>query len=497
MQVWVETPEVDGDRIIFRWTQSDDNPYQEENAFFFRYEGIDLAWYQAELFYEIFLALQLRVFTGYAGAVEVHFPTPVPAFSAAYWLAFHDAASVTISPIAETGSYSPWAGDPAPMERTRRAAVYYGGGKDSTLATCLLSELYGPDEVVLIQYIGPLRNTPKLTRFLEERQERMMLARARERLGVATQRVWTNYQAMFRKEGYRLRPHLELFTVGALPALLAHGVQVSTISWSWATYSVSQNGKGADVYHYARSRPEMLEMQSRHFAATLGVPLTVNNITFPFLALVAYWLIAERYPIALGNIVMCTLAKTDERWCYQCKKCWLFGLLGLSTGVFDPAFDYDRILTRSGSMDAILALAETGVEPTVYGNVAWIPEFANRKSFIMACHMVARIDLDDLTIPLSSEARGNLVLLKAMYGNRLFPEWEAISRVTLDVLGPDLGPKIERIVAEHFEIIDHLPEPWYAGGIPIDYPFTVRMPMSLDKLEHLQRQAGVEKLRAE
>ena len=487
LQVTVLPLELGGDQVTFSWTQSEPNQFQIQNSFFFRYEHLDVSSFSVELFYEIFLALQIRVYAGYVQRVELVFPSPVPKYSAEYWLAFNQATSVTVSPLSAEGGYNPWTGAPVLFEQPRKAAVFFGGGKDSVLATCLLSEMYGPDEVVAVQFVAALRSDPKLIGYLETRQEQLMLKPAREVLGVATQRVWTNYQSIFRKEGYSLRPNLELFTVGSMPALLAWGVQVSTISFSWTTYSLLRYADGLPVYRYARSRHEALELQGRHFNAVLGVPLTFTNVTFPFNALLVYWLIAERYPKALPHVVMCTVAGVDRRWCYQCKKCWLYGFLGLATGIIDSRFDYNQLLSESRFMKTLIDYSATGVEPTELGNVRWVIDFSNKRSFIMCCHMIARIDLDDLSVKLGDVALANLALLKALYGNRLFPDFEAVPRVTLDVLGTEIGPKLARIAAEHFEIIDHVPGPWFAGNMPISYPFHERMPLPVDTLEHLAR----------
>lgn len=52
----------------------------------------------------------------------------------------------------------------------------------------------------------------------------------RDRLGLATQRAWTDYLANLRFDGRgrARRPHLELYPVGFLPVLLDRGVSVAT-----------------------------------------------------------------------------------------------------------------------------------------------------------------------------------------------------------------------------------------------------------------------------
>lgn len=488
MQVRIEQPHINGDTVTFRWQQSEPNPHQIENSFFLRYENLDLSVFSEELFYEVFLSYQLRVFASYVNTVDLIFPTAVPAYTVAFWSAYHQAGNVTVSPIADHGGYDPWIDASRLVEQPRSKAVFFGGGKDSTLATCLLSEIYGPDEVLALQFVGPIRNDPKLERYLEERQEELMLKPAREQLGVATQRVFTNYQAIFRRDAEHVRPHLELYTAGSLPALLVWGVDLCTHGTPWSTMTAEIRPDGSPKFRYAQSRPETSVAQSRHYQATLGQSITVTDVILPFNSLAAHWMLAERYPAALDHIVSCTIGPTDARWCHSCSKCGLFAILSFSTDTYVTDFDYEFFLTRSSVIQRLIDYAESGVEQSVLGNAPWASGFFSAPTgYILGCHMVARIDPENLSIPLSDEARGNLAIWCALYGNQLYPVWESVPRVTLDLLPSDLGQKIGAIVAEHLEIIDHLPTPSYAGNSPTHFIFDPPMQSPVTRLEHVQR----------
>jgi len=78
MRVEVARPEIAGETVVFRWTQSAPNPFQRKETFFFRYEGIDLTAFSTQLFYDVFLALQLKVFGTYDEPIEISFPEPLP-----------------------------------------------------------------------------------------------------------------------------------------------------------------------------------------------------------------------------------------------------------------------------------------------------------------------------------------------------------------------------------------------------------------------------------
>jgi len=97
------------------------------------------------------------------------------------------------------------------------------------------------------------------------------------------------------------------------------------------------------------------------------------------------------------------------------------------------------------------------------------------------------IDLGVLPVELTPKAFEHLVIVAAMFGNRRFPEWETIPRVTIDALGPELGPKIMAIVAEHIEIVDHIPGPNMSRNKPVTYQFAERLPLPTLALEHVRR----------
>src|SRR3954447_7871108 len=130
MEVTVHLPQVEGDTVWYRWTQSAPNPFQSSNEFFLRYENIDLSNYSTELLLEIFLCYQTRVFGGYDEPVEITMPVPVSPRSAEFWVAFNEVENVTVTPLAATPGYNAWRSHPVLVDKPRKAAVFFGGGKD-------------------------------------------------------------------------------------------------------------------------------------------------------------------------------------------------------------------------------------------------------------------------------------------------------------------------------------------------------------------------------
>jgi hypothetical protein len=481
MKVWVEKPVVAGDTVHFQWRQSEPNRFQARNDFFIRYEDVDLSIFATPLFIEIFLALQLKVFAAYREPIDVIFSEPVPAPSIAYWTAFHRAERVAIGPISDMLVYQPLLRTPPRPERRRRAAVFFGGGKDSSVTAALLAEIYGNDQVALFQYIGPLRQDADLATRMELRQENLMLRPARENLGYATQKIWTDYQAIFMPDGYVARPHVELYTAGALPALIDRNVEVSSFGYARTDYPILPRPNGGRKYLYPMSRPEVLDTQTTHYQRTLGFNHTLTNLTFLFPNIVNFRLLHARYPAAFAQIVGCTQAGPTTPWCFKCGKCFLYAVYSLFTGAIDPKFDYETAFTQSGDARRWVAYAESGVEQTVYGNAPWRSDLMYPVVYTVLCHIFANIDVSLLKGCISTEAANNLHLFAALFGNHQFPNTHLLATEVADFLGGSLAHRAQAIAAEHFPVVERLPGPVLQGNTEtiIDYRTRMSTPTAL------------------
>ncbi|HET8523497.1 MAG TPA: hypothetical protein VFL82_09695 [Thermomicrobiales bacterium] len=488
MKIHIAPPEVNGDTVRFRWDQSGPNPFQAENGFFFRYEDLDLDQFSPDLWTEIFLGLQLKVFAAYDEPIELEFARPVPRPTAEYWLAFHRAGNVTISPIAEVASYDPWVAAPGPRDDRPRfsRAVFFGGGKDSMLAASLLAEIHGVDRVLLVQFVHPMLPGEGRAQRLERRMDELILQPARDALGFATRRVWTDYQAHFLPAGNLARPHVELFTVGALPALLAAGVTMCVFSYSLTAYFTRRLADGTVHFHYASSRPEVLATQTAHYNAALGVDLTVADVIFPLNAFQTFTMLRQRYDAAFRAIIMCMRAGVGERWCYGCTKCGYYAILSLACGWVDPHFDYEHFFSRSAFINRIVDYAESGVELTDLGIAPWRKFVSSSMQFFPFCHAASQISLDLAASILSPDAFGHFLLLKSLFGGRAFPAVEVIPRQAFDLGRHEDAGQIALLAAQHFPIVTGVPMPRQVGNEPVQYLISPVYPAPTATVPHIQ-----------
>jgi hypothetical protein len=249
---------------------------------------------------------------------------------------------------------------------------------------------------------------------------------------------------------------------------------------------VHRNPDGTRRFRYAKSRPEMLATQSAHYQCVLGVDLTVLDVNFLFTTLMDFKILAERYPHAVEQIVMCTHGEVTERWCYQCVKCAEYAFFSLACGIADPRFDYDRFFTKSRYMQRIIEYAQSGVERSVYGNAPWQPFFSVAGHYLVFCHAIAQIEPNLIAGRLSEEGFANLITLQALFGNRPFPSAEMLPAKAIDLIGHDVARRVAQLAAEHVPIVDDLPGPFLAGQEEIAYDFEGIQPPRTAALDHIR-----------
>lgn len=486
MKVVIESPHIEGSKVTFRWTQSAPNPFQRSNFFDLRFADIDLERFNPLLFYEIFLAYQVPVFKLYREPIELAFREPVPRATVRYWLGFHAATGMTVGPVSDVESYSPWRrmAEGRPETPGRYVGMFFGGGKDSMLASSLLAEVHGNEEILLIQFVHAFVALGKERRRLEQRQERLMLQPMRESTGMATQLVWTNFLSQLTLEGRAGRPDIGLlYPVGSLPAILAAGARLVGFSLEYSGYWTPRFGEGRPGYGNALSRPESLARLSEHFRCVLGEEIRVTNMNYFLTELVSFKVLAERYPDAFGRMVMCVGAEVGQRWCLNCKKCTEYAMYSLYFGVVDPDFDYDALFAHSRHVNRIVDYATSGAEPARFGNLPWQPFISTDYHFSSFCHVMSRFSPDPSADRLSNEARGNIAFLKAAFGNHEFPGLETMVRKAVERIDHDSIRQIASIVSAYVPVVNTIPGPILVGNKEVVYDFDHVMPTATPDVE--------------
>jgi hypothetical protein len=460
-------PTIAGDTVTFAWEATPTLRHQTGSAFWFRYEGIDLAWFAQELFLEIFLALELRVLATQGGPVRLILPSPVPAPVADFWRGYNDAWNVDIAPISAATTYDPWAASPSFRPRRHRRAVFFGGGKDSTLVSQIWREADGADEVLLVRGIYFTEPARARLESLHDRTDRLILAPNRASFGFASACYWTSYPPSVAPPA---RPHLELHSAGALPLLLAHGVETAAFCRESGSYLTTISGDESPLRPTGmRSSPEWLASQSRHYQQRLGVPLEITNPVWPASYSAVYHTLARRYPDAARQTVSCPQIE-GHRWCMTCSKCdRSFGYL-MGAGIDDPGYDYTHALSRGPYNTRVLSFIPDTLVPRT--NLRWADGMPPGSMYFAEwCDNIARIDPDAWASRLSPAAFANLLRLKASFGNTRCPQSLQVSRTALDRLPTSVRETFAPVYRSHLDPVDDTPDYRDPAGVLVRYPW--------------------------
>jgi len=192
--------------------------------------------------------------------------------------------------------------------------------------------------------------------------------------------------------------------------------------------------------------------------------------------------LAKRYPEGFACIVSCVVDAPRERWCYQCRKCSWYPLFALHAGAIDPNFDYDRLLCTSPHLLRMVEYAMSGVERSPTGNALVDPSLQEDHVFPMFCHIMATINPELIADRLRSEAYGNLLMIKALFGHRAYPGFEMIPEKALDLLDNDIARQAATIASHYLKMTDDLSAPLISDEPEMSYDFGVRLP---DRFEGL------------
>jgi hypothetical protein len=442
----LEMPEVDGERVVYRWSEPTQSPWQLRHSFEVVYPGLPMKAYSKEFLVDIFLSLQWPVFSLYPGRVRIDLPVRMPRTSIEWWQGFHAAPNVDAGPLME-GGYSAWSAHPV-VSAPRSIAAFFGAGKDSTLARSLLAEIHGEDQLLLVQMVHPFTRSPESRDQLRTRQRQLMIDPVLAGSRLDAQMIETDYLANLTKAGMAARPHTNLYVLTSLPVLLSRGVRSASMSNERTAYWLRRRPDGGKTVGYARSRPEVYAALSEHLAEVADISISFGNTHFPISEFLSYKILQERYPAAFKKIVMCVAAGPDRRWCMNCKKCAQYVHFGLLCGLRHPDVDYDGFWATSKYIMKALAHAESGARSVPPGhNHPWHADVSHSYHFASFCHTMAL--LRDLASGLPARARPLIDRLTAAWGNRTFDSIEVVSTDAVDLVGTDMLRSIAAIFAQH------------------------------------------------
>ncbi|MTI71475.1 MAG: hypothetical protein FH751_14610 [Firmicutes bacterium] len=473
--IGVKWPEINKDTVRFFWSSNEKNPLFKKNNFYFKYEGLNIEKMPKEVFWNTFLSVMIPIFDLSKEDVLFIFPESIPSFLAETWIDFHSAANITIFPLSDK-KVNLNSNSKVSKPKNSKVGILFGGGKDSSYAFSVLSEIYGIENTLLISYVFGY-NEKAIAR-VNKRRENMVLKPLKEELNVKVQRVISDIQASLKNPKDIYRTNIVLFTGTVLPVILKYDISLLTHSNEFISFTTGyydSNGSNVTKFNFRRSRPEYDNYLSERSNSFFKTNLSIKNINYFISGLVAFKLLAKRYPHVLKHILMCeTIGNPNKKWCKNCDKCATYVLYSLYTGYEQGEIDIDYFFSESPYIKNILESTKN-LEPNEDGNYPWHPSIGYFGRF---SNVMASIDPEDVRKRTSLKGFNNFMTIRKRYGNKKLPIYESLIIPAFEKISPPYAEEIKKIITTYCPELNNIPEYLNKKNIKttLDYSLSCEIP---------------------
>lgn len=220
----------------------------------------------------------------------------------------------------------------APTDRRSAIAYLYGGGKDSAAMLALMQKAYPESTAHILrlhwskssaahrsifeqEVLRPLRKVAEFEYFSVESTLHAELADYKDAARLHLGRYLAGFMAYLEREN---------------PRFICHGYD-----------ALEFHGEA-----YRRAHPSVVRHVDAVYA-NQGWPTRVRGPCFGFPPYANFRLINACRPDLLEHVYMCESLKS--RWCYDCRKCFTFGILCLATQSRPRGFDMGRMFSEENS----------------------------------------------------------------------------------------------------------------------------------------------------
>lgn len=425
-------------------------PFFNQESFYIKYEGMNIENYSIMVYWQIFLSTLIPIFNLSEEPVELIFPESIPTYLAETWVNYHLATNVKISPLCNETIINEDIHDT--LRDNAKVGLLYGGGKDSACAFAMFSEIYGVENILLISYVAPYDKSL----FVKDdiRRKRLLLEPLQEELNVKVQTVITDIRAIIIDNDTAKHMHLAMFMGPALPIIIHYNLSVVTFSYEFDLYWTSSHTTGRKKFYFMLSRPEFCNYISERTNAILGTNFIITNPNFSFSNLIAFKILANRYPYMIKHLLMCEdTSEKDEKWCYSCDKCLKFAFYCLYYWRGEDFIDISRVLTQSPVIKRALS-----------------PEGLLENSY---CNIVAALDPEYVAQKTSEEAFAIFMALREKFSEWANPSFESFISPAFEKLAlpKPLGDKLKNIITAYCPEINEVQPYLFSGRLWVDIDF--------------------------
>ena len=384
-------PKFENNKIRFTWESDKLDSLFRDNLNYIEVEYYEDFHFDLRIAYNQMMCLLFPILNEYVpGSIEVHFEDILFRSDVERWIKLRDLSSIVVITDLALGSGNVQI---HPTESTTRTetgdiSLLYGGGKDSLAALSIFSRIYTKEKIHILRVHWSRQSPTKHREIFSEQVITPLSKIFNVNYVECTSSLHKNLRD--RKTAHAIGIH---FYHGCLLQLYSK-YQFRIVNYSYDAMEYFTSPK----IGYPSIRPEKAAETSKLFQ-NLSINTDVRNISFGIPSFLHFDIIKSDHRNLIPLTYMCE--DTKQKWCYNCRKCFTFGLFGLENayhpGLID--FSYEKLFSQEGYfIKKILPLLETNAENGNHGlditpkKNLYDPVLSYKAQFASFRHTLAKID---------------------------------------------------------------------------------------------------------
>ena len=390
-KVILHRPEWANNTIRFTWTSEELDLLFRNNLNYIEIEYYEDFNFDLRIAYNQMMCLLFPILNEYLpGLTEVHFEDILLRSDVNRWIKLRDLSSIVVMTdlALESGGVHLQPTKPMIGTETGEISLLYGGGKDSLAALSIFSRIYTKEKIHILRVHWSRQSPTKHRKIFSEQVMQPLSKIFNVNYVECTSSLHRNLRN--RKTAHAIGIH---FYHGCFLQLYSK-YQFRIVNYSYDAMEYFTSPK----IGYPSIRPEKAAETSKLFQ-NLSITTNVRNISFGIPSFLHFDIIKSDHRNLIPLTYMCE--DTKQKWCYNCRKCFTFGLFGLENAYNSKLIDfsYEKLFSQEGYfVQKILPLLETnaqhgnqGLDITPNKNL-YDPVLAYKAQFASFRHSLAQIE---------------------------------------------------------------------------------------------------------
>jgi hypothetical protein len=390
-KIILHRPEWANNTIRFTWTSEELDLLFRDNLNYIEIEYFEDFNFDLRIAYNQMMCLLFPILNQHVpGLVEVHFEDILFSSDVERWIKLRDLSSIVVVTDLALGGEDVLLQPTEPATRTEAGdiSLLYGGGKDSLAALSTFSRIYTKEKIHILR-VHWSRQSPTKHRKIFSEQVIQPLSKI---FNVNYVECKSSLHRNLKKRETAHPIGIHFYHGCFLPLYSKYQYRIVNYIYDAMEFFASAND------NYPSIRPEKAAETSKLFQ-DLSINTDVRNISFGIPSFLHFDIIKSDQRNLISLTYMCE--DTKQKWCYNCRKCFTFGLFGLENAYSSSAigFSYEKLFTKEGYFtQKIQPLLQTNAQlggrrlDTTPKKNLYDPVLAYKAQFASFRHSLAQID---------------------------------------------------------------------------------------------------------